>query len=82
MSEMPDKKKLIIGGAVVGVLLLVVLYLNFGGGDPKTPELSAAEQRAAEIQKAAEAQAATNPPDAPPELPKEGRPPRGVTPAK
>lgn len=80
MSDSPNKTKLIIGGAVVGVLLIAVILVNLSGGEAKTPEMTAAEQRAAEIQAAQaaeDAKNAANPANAPAELPKEGRPPRG-----
>ena len=86
MSDSPNKTKLIIGGAVVGVLVIVVILVNLSGGEAKTPELSAAEQRAAEIQAAQaaeDAKNAANPANAPAELPTAGRPPRGgAAPAK
>ena len=57
-DEEGNKKKMIIGGSIIGVCILGLVYIFFIKGDPApTQEQTAAEIRAAEIQKAAEAEA-------------------------
>lgn len=82
-DEEGNKKKLIIGGSIIGVCVLGLVYILFIKGDPApTQEQTAAEIRAAEIQKAAETEAAKNPVTIAPDIPISARPSRGMNPAK
>ena len=74
---MSKQQRLIAAGAIVGILLVIALWVNFGGGGGEPVEDELAE-RAGEIQAGIESAGGGAPPPPPEPLP----PPPGITDAR